>query len=119
MLIEPLHLCSFRFASRLLAWFLSRILKASVGLRVAGCNCLRDITMKFQKVFFSQYQNLLLSYANNLIFPLSSLNCHHYEATLVLIIGVAHMKLISLFQVISLVIFKLIHLLIMLTIIFL
>ncbi|XP_042416673.1 LOW QUALITY PROTEIN: protein SABRE-like [Zingiber officinale] len=39
----------FVFASRLLAWFLSRILKASVGLRVAGCNCLRDVTMKFQK----------------------------------------------------------------------
>ncbi|XP_065044089.1 protein SABRE-like isoform X1 [Musa acuminata AAA Group] len=39
----------FVFAARLLAWFLSRVLGASVGLRVAGCNCLRDVTMKFQK----------------------------------------------------------------------
>ncbi|OAY71523.1 Protein SABRE [Ananas comosus] len=39
----------FTFASRLLAWFLSRILKASVGFRVAGCNCLRDVNLKFRK----------------------------------------------------------------------
>ncbi|WOL08896.1 protein SABRE isoform X1 [Canna indica] len=39
----------FVFAARLLAWFLSRILGASVGLRVAGCNCLRDVTIKFRK----------------------------------------------------------------------
>lgn len=67
--------------------------------------------MKFQKVFFSKYQNLSLSYANNLVFPLCSLNRHYYEAMLTLIIGVAHVKLISLFQVLSLEIFKLIHLL--------
>lgn len=39
----------FVFAARLLAWFLSRILGASVGFRVAGCNCLRDVTIKFKK----------------------------------------------------------------------
>lgn len=39
----------FTFASRLLAWFLSRILGASVGFRVAGCNCVRDINLKFNK----------------------------------------------------------------------
>ncbi|XP_072957703.1 protein SABRE isoform X1 [Typha angustifolia] len=39
----------FTFAARLLAWFLSRIMKASVGFRVAGCNCLRDVTVKFRK----------------------------------------------------------------------
>ncbi|BAS85762.1 Os03g0681201, partial [Oryza sativa Japonica Group] len=38
-----------RFASRLLAWFLSRVLHASVGFRVAGFNCLRDVTIKFSK----------------------------------------------------------------------
>uniref|UniRef100_A0A0D9VXG2 FMP27/BLTP2/Hobbit GFWDK motif-containing RBG unit domain-containing protein n=1 Tax=Leersia perrieri TaxID=77586 RepID=A0A0D9VXG2_9ORYZ len=39
----------FTFASRLLAWFLSRVLRASVGFRVAGFNCLRDVTIKFTK----------------------------------------------------------------------
>ncbi|KAJ0982380.1 hypothetical protein J5N97_010635 [Dioscorea zingiberensis] len=39
----------FMFASRLLAWFLSRTMGASVGFRVAGCNCLRDVTLKFRK----------------------------------------------------------------------
>lgn len=39
----------FTFASRLLAWFLSRILGASVGFRVAGCNCVRDVSLKFNK----------------------------------------------------------------------
>ncbi|KAJ1294163.1 hypothetical protein BS78_01G124900 [Paspalum vaginatum] len=39
----------FTFAARLLAWFLSRVLSASVGFRVAGCNCLRDVTIKFCK----------------------------------------------------------------------
>uniref|UniRef100_A0A0D3FMG5 FMP27/BLTP2/Hobbit GFWDK motif-containing RBG unit domain-containing protein n=1 Tax=Oryza barthii TaxID=65489 RepID=A0A0D3FMG5_9ORYZ len=39
----------FTFASRLLAWFLSRVLHASVGFRVAGFNCLRDVTIKFSK----------------------------------------------------------------------
>ncbi|CAA6657811.1 unnamed protein product [Spirodela intermedia] len=38
-----------KFFSRLLAWFLSRIFGASVGLRIAGCNCLRDVTVKFRK----------------------------------------------------------------------
>ncbi|XP_077234098.1 protein SABRE-like isoform X2 [Tasmannia lanceolata] len=39
----------FIFAARLLAWFLSRIMGASVGFRVAGCNCLRDVNVKFRK----------------------------------------------------------------------
>uniref|UniRef100_A0A0A9DM02 Uncharacterized protein n=1 Tax=Arundo donax TaxID=35708 RepID=A0A0A9DM02_ARUDO len=39
----------FTFAARLLAWFLSRVLSASVGFRVAGFNCLRDVTIKFCK----------------------------------------------------------------------
>ncbi|KAK8444456.1 hypothetical protein SEVIR_9G137900v4 [Setaria viridis] len=39
----------FTFAARLLAWFLSRVLSASVGFRVAGFNCLRDVTIKFHK----------------------------------------------------------------------
>ncbi|XP_017701995.3 protein SABRE-like isoform X2 [Phoenix dactylifera] len=37
------------FAARLLAWFLSRIMGASVGFQVAGCNCLRDITLSLRK----------------------------------------------------------------------
>lgn len=63
MFIKYLQKCSIclnlylslvgRFASRLLAWFLSRILKASVGFRVAGCNCLRDVNLKFRKVCLS------------------------------------------------------------------
>ncbi|KAF8733896.1 hypothetical protein HU200_014751 [Digitaria exilis] len=39
----------FTFAARLLTWFLSRVLSASVGFRVAGFNCLRDVTIKFNK----------------------------------------------------------------------
>ncbi|PIA56244.1 hypothetical protein AQUCO_00700527v1 [Aquilegia coerulea] len=39
----------FIFAARLLAWFLSRIMGASVGFRVAGWNCLRDVVVKFNK----------------------------------------------------------------------
>ncbi|KAM0897907.1 hypothetical protein ACQ4PT_022264 [Festuca glaucescens] len=39
----------FTFAARLLAWFLSRVLRASVAFRVAGFNCLRDVTVKFDK----------------------------------------------------------------------
>eukprot|EP00268_Persea_americana_P058378 TRINITY_DN7055_c0_g1_i3.p1 TRINITY_DN7055_c0_g1~~TRINITY_DN7055_c0_g1_i3.p1 ORF type:complete len:2661 (+),score=516.45 TRINITY_DN7055_c0_g1_i3:441-8423(+) len=39
----------FIFAARLLAWFLSRVMGASVGFRVAGCNCLRDVVVKFKK----------------------------------------------------------------------
>ncbi|PKA58310.1 hypothetical protein AXF42_Ash013035 [Apostasia shenzhenica] len=39
----------FTFAARLLAWFLSRILRASVGFKVAGFNCVRDVNVKFDK----------------------------------------------------------------------
>ncbi|WRX31391.1 FMP27/BLTP2/Hobbit [Theobroma cacao] len=39
----------FIFASRLLAWILSRIVGASVGFRVAGWKCLRDVVVKFNK----------------------------------------------------------------------
>ncbi|KAI9106951.1 hypothetical protein K1719_022479 [Acacia pycnantha] len=39
----------FIFASRLLAWILSRILGASVGFRVGGWKCLRDVVVKFKK----------------------------------------------------------------------
>ncbi|XP_068654022.1 protein SABRE-like isoform X2 [Aristolochia californica] len=39
----------FIFTARLLAWVLSRIMGASVGFRVAGCNCLRDVNVKFKK----------------------------------------------------------------------
>ncbi|XP_008794010.2 protein SABRE isoform X1 [Phoenix dactylifera] len=39
----------FVISSRLLAWFLSRTMGASVGFRVAGCNCLRDVAVKFKK----------------------------------------------------------------------
>ncbi|KAK9109067.1 hypothetical protein Sjap_017127 [Stephania japonica] len=39
----------FIFAARLLAWFLSRVMGASVGFRVAGWNCLRDVVVKFKK----------------------------------------------------------------------
>ncbi|CAM0875467.1 unnamed protein product [Alopecurus aequalis] len=39
----------FTFAARMLAWFLSRVLRASVAFRVAGFNCLRDVTIKFNK----------------------------------------------------------------------
>ncbi|GFP89565.1 upf0378 protein kiaa0100 [Phtheirospermum japonicum] len=38
-----------RFASRLLAWILSRVMGASVGFRVGGWKCLRDIVLKFNK----------------------------------------------------------------------
>ncbi|OVA01833.1 FMP27 [Macleaya cordata] len=38
-----------QFAARLLAWLLSRIMGASVGFRVAGWNCLRDVVVKFEK----------------------------------------------------------------------
>ncbi|XP_015579784.2 protein SABRE [Ricinus communis] len=39
----------FIFASRLLAWILSRIVGASVGFRVGGWKCLRDVIVKFKK----------------------------------------------------------------------
>ncbi|KAL0308108.1 UNVERIFIED_CONTAM: protein SABRE [Sesamum angustifolium] len=38
-----------RFASRLLARILSRVMGASVGFRVGGWKCLRDIVVKFNK----------------------------------------------------------------------
>ncbi|WVZ20165.1 hypothetical protein V8G54_007487 [Vigna mungo] len=38
-----------RFASGLVAWILSRILGASVGFRVGGWKCLRDVVVKFKK----------------------------------------------------------------------
>lgn len=46
------HVYAFycRFASGLLAWILSRILGASVGFRVGGWKCLRDVVVKFKKV---------------------------------------------------------------------
>lgn len=39
----------FTFAARLLAWILSRTMGASVQFRVAGCNCARDVLVKFKK----------------------------------------------------------------------
>eukprot|EP01018_Ginkgo_biloba_P039836 Gb_21610 [translate_table: standard] len=39
----------FTFAARLLAWILSRAIGASVQFRVAGCNCARDVSVKFKK----------------------------------------------------------------------
>ncbi|OIW02537.1 hypothetical protein TanjilG_12851 [Lupinus angustifolius] len=38
-----------RFTCVLLVWILSRILGASVGFRVGGCNSLRDVIVKFKK----------------------------------------------------------------------
>lgn len=37
------------FSARMLAWFLSRLLPASVEFKIAGCNSLRDISLKFRK----------------------------------------------------------------------
>lgn len=48
---SDLHIIG-RFASRMLAWFLSRVMSASVSFRVAGFNCLRDVNIKFRKVTF-------------------------------------------------------------------
>lgn len=42
----------FRFASRLVAWILSRVVGASVAFRVGGWKCLRDVVIKFRKVSF-------------------------------------------------------------------
>ncbi|KAK7275854.1 hypothetical protein RIF29_16980 [Crotalaria pallida] len=39
----------FIFSCGLLVWILSRILGASVGFRIGGCNCLRDVVVKFKK----------------------------------------------------------------------
>ncbi|KAL3845764.1 hypothetical protein ACJIZ3_003167 [Penstemon smallii] len=39
----------FMFASRLVAWILSRVMGASVEFRVGGWKCLRDVIVKFNK----------------------------------------------------------------------
>ncbi|KAH6798514.1 HYPERSENSITIVE TO PI STARVATION 4 [Perilla frutescens var. frutescens] len=39
----------FMFASRLLAWILSRVMGASVGFRIGGWKCLRDVVVKFNR----------------------------------------------------------------------
>ncbi|KAF3634478.1 Protein KINKY POLLEN, partial [Capsicum annuum] len=39
----------FVFASRMLAWILSRAMGASVSFRVGGWKCLRDVVVKFNK----------------------------------------------------------------------
>ncbi|CAK9313018.1 unnamed protein product [Citrullus colocynthis] len=39
----------FMFASRLVAWILSRVVGASVAFRVGGWKCLRDVVIKFRK----------------------------------------------------------------------
>ncbi|KAL8487833.1 hypothetical protein ACS0TY_024229 [Phlomoides rotata] len=39
----------FMFASRLLAWILSRVMGASVGFRIGGWKCLRDVVLKLNK----------------------------------------------------------------------
>lgn len=41
-----------RFVVRLVAWALSRVVGASVAFRVGGWKCLRDVVVKFNKVFF-------------------------------------------------------------------
>ncbi|XP_019225448.1 PREDICTED: protein SABRE-like [Nicotiana attenuata] len=38
-----------KFGSRLFIWILSRVMKASISFRVGGCNCLRDVAVKFNK----------------------------------------------------------------------
>ncbi|XP_015060204.1 protein SABRE-like [Solanum pennellii] len=38
-----------KFSSRLFKWVLSRVMKASVSFRVGGCNCLRDVAVKFNR----------------------------------------------------------------------
>lgn len=44
-----------RFAARLLAIFLNRVVGVSVAFRVAGCNCLRDVIVQFKKVFLLSF----------------------------------------------------------------
>jgi hypothetical protein len=70
LLSIDLCLVVYRFAARLLAWFLSRVLSASVGFRVAGFNCLRDVTIKFHKVGLLSYADKFLS-VNKLTIHLS------------------------------------------------
>ncbi|XP_043712424.1 protein SABRE isoform X1 [Telopea speciosissima] len=49
LIISVIAWIIFIFAARLLAWILSRLMGASVGFRVAGWNCLRDVVVKFKK----------------------------------------------------------------------
>ncbi|RZC51991.1 hypothetical protein C5167_020418 [Papaver somniferum] len=49
LLLSVIGWVVFIFAARLLAWILSRVMGASVGFRVAGWNCLRDVVVKFKK----------------------------------------------------------------------
>ncbi|CAN6482336.1 unnamed protein product [Victoria cruziana] len=49
LLVSAVGWIVYVFAARLLAWLLSRTLGASVRFRVAGCNSLRDVVMKFKK----------------------------------------------------------------------
>ncbi|KAI3948050.1 hypothetical protein MKX01_014649 [Papaver californicum] len=49
LLLSVIGWVVFIFAARLLAWVLSRVMGASVGFRVAGWNCLRDVVVKFKK----------------------------------------------------------------------
>jgi len=54
----------YRFASGLVAWILSRILGASVGFRVGGWKCLRDVVVKFKKVCLCLYSLPYFSFGN-------------------------------------------------------
>ncbi|XP_073277013.1 protein SABRE-like [Primulina huaijiensis] len=49
LIVSMLLWIIFMFASRLLAWVLSRTLGASVGFRIGGWKCLRDVVVKFNK----------------------------------------------------------------------
>ncbi|KAG0466924.1 hypothetical protein HPP92_018504 [Vanilla planifolia] len=57
------------FAARLLAWLLSQLMPASVAFEVAGCNSLRDITIKFRKgsIEFVSIGEVKLTFARSLI----------------------------------------------------
>ena len=55
---------NFRCASRLLAWMLSQIMGASVGFRIGGWKCLRDVVIKFKKVLI-----LLQSLGSYIVWP--------------------------------------------------
>lgn len=57
-----------RFASRLVAWILSRLMGASVGFRVGGWKCLRDVVVKFKKVLFFASVFKFLVYLASLLF---------------------------------------------------
>ncbi|KAK9271467.1 hypothetical protein L1049_027058 [Liquidambar formosana] len=49
LLVSVILWLLFIFAARLLAWILSRIVGGSVGFRVGGWKCLRDVVVKFKK----------------------------------------------------------------------